>query len=469
MYDEKIIGKQEFFNSFLSRKILQDFKEVSGGVMKQSKTNITGRNVYIVDGNRTPFLKAKGPGSFTASDLAVQAGSALLSRQAFAPSDLDEVILGCAMPSPDEANIARVVALRLGCGDKVAGFTVMRNCASGMQAIDNAALNIATGRSDLVLAGGTEAMSHAPLLFNQGMAKWLSQWFMAKSLTNKLALATKFKPSYLTPVIALLRGLTDPIVGLNMGQTAEKLAFKFGITREEMDSFAQSSHLKLAKAYSEGLMNEVSPMIDKKGKVYNQDDGLRVDTTVEKLAKLKPFFDKKYGMVTAGNSSQVTDGAALLILASADMVKKYNLPVLGRLVDTNWGALDPSEMGLGPVFAATPIMQRQNLKPNDFDAWEINEAFAAQVIACLRAWEDEDFCKTSLGLQEAMGAPSLSILNQDGGAIATGHPVGASGARIVLHALEVLRRNNGKRAMATICIGGGQGGAMYLERVTEVN
>lgn len=437
--------------------------------MTESQENFKGRNVYIVDGNRTPFLKAKGPGLFSASDLAVQAGSALLSRQPFEPSDLDEVILGSAMPGPDEANIARVVALRLGCGEKVPGFTVMRNCASGMQALDDAALNIATGRSDLVLAGGTEAMSHAPLLFNKGMAKWLSQWFMAKSLPQRLTLVTKFRPAYLAPVIALLRGLTDPIVGLNMGQTAEKLAFKFGITREEMDSFSVDSHLKLAKAYAEDKMHEVSPMIDKKGKVYSQDDGYRPDSSVEKLAKLKPFFDKKYGMVTAGNSSQVTDGAALLILASADAVKKYNLPVLGRLVDTNWGALDPAEMGLGPVFAATPIMQKHNLKPKDFDVWEINEAFAAQVIACLRAWDDKEFCKANFGLDKEMGSPSLSTLNQDGGAVATGHPIGASGARIVLHALEVLKRENGKRAMAAICIGGGQGGAMYLERVTEVN
>ncbi|MFW2569713.1 acetyl-CoA C-acetyltransferase [Legionella sp. 29fVS95] len=435
--------------------------------MKQ-KSNLNGRRVYIVDGSRTPFLKAKGVGPFTGSDLAVAAGMPLLNRQSISPTDLDEVIIGSAMPGPDEANIARVVALRLGCGEKVPAFTVMRNCASGMQALDNAALQIANGRSDLVLAGGTEAMSHAPLLFNQKMASWLANWFAAKSVGQRLGLVTQFRPSYLAPVIALLRGLTDPIVGMNMGQTAEKVAYRFNISREQMDAFASESHQRLAHAFIEGRMDEVVPIIDTKGRVYPQDDGIRPDSTVEKLGKLKPFFDKKYGMVTAGNSSQITDGACLLLLASEEAVKKHKLPVLGCIVDSQWAALDPSQMGLGPVHAATPIMQRHNLKPADFDCWEINEAFAAQVLGCLAAWDDEDYCRTQLGLKQAMGAPSLAQLNKDGGAIAAGHPIGASGARIVLHVLQSLKQGNGTRGMAAICIGGGQGGAMYLERVTEV-
>ena len=435
--------------------------------MKQ-KSNLSGKEVYVVDGSRTPFLKAKGIGPFSGSDLAVAAGLPLLNRQPFSPTDLDEVIIGSAMPGPDEANIARVVALRLGCGEKVPAFTVMRNCASGMQAIDNAAMQIASGRSNLVLAGGTEAMSHAPLLFNQKMAAWMASWFAAKSVGQRVGLITQFRPSYLAPVIALLRGLTDPIVGLNMGQTAETLAFRFNITREQMDAYANESHHRLARAYTEGRMQEVVPVIDSKGRVYAQDNGIRPDTTIEKLANLKPFFDKKYGMVTAGNSSQITDGASLLILASAAAVKEHNLAVIGRIVDSQWAALDPAQMGLGPVHAATPIMQRHNLTPDDFDCWEINEAFSAQVLACLAAWDDAEYCRTQLGLDAALGSPSLSKLNKDGGAIAVGHPVGASGARIVLHVLDDLRQNNKKRGIAAICIGGGQGGAMYVERVTEV-
>ncbi len=432
------------------------------------KSNLSGKEVYVVDGSRTPFLKAKAGGPFSGSDLAVAAGLPLLNRQPFLPTDLDEVIIGSAMPGPDEANIARVVALRLGCGDKVPAFTVMRNCASGMQAIDNAAMQIASGRSNLVLAGGTDAMSHAPLMFNEKMAAWLAHWMSAKSTKQRLKLLTQFRPSYLAPVIALLRGLTDPIVGLNMGQTAEKLAYRFNITREQMDAFACASHQRVAKAFEEGRMHEIVPIIDSKGRVHAHDDGVRHDSSIERLGKLKPFFDKKYGMVTAGNSSQITDGACLLLLASADAVKKYNLKVLARIVDSQWAALDPAQMGLGPVHAVTPIMQRQQLTTNDIDCWEINEAFAAQVLACLAAWDDADYCRTQLGLKEAMGSPSLSRLNKDGGAIAVGHPIGASGARIVLHVLEDLLQNNGTRGMASICIGGGQGGAMYLERVTEV-
>lgn len=435
--------------------------------MKQ-QSNLSGRNVYVVDGSRTPFLKAKGVGPFTGSDLAVAAGMTLLNRQPFSPTELDEVIIGSAMPGPDEANIARVIALRLGCGDNVPAFTVMRNCASGMQAIDNAAMQIASGRSDLVLAGGTDSMSHAPLLFNQKMVSWLANWYGARSFGQKMGLMTQFRPSYLAPVIALLRGLTDPIVGLNMGQTAEKVAYRFNITREQMDDFANQSHLKLAQAYEENRMTEVAPIIDYKGKVYTFDDGMRTDSTVEKLAKLKPFFDKKYGMVTPGNSSQITDGACLLLLASADAVKKYGLKVIGRIVDSEWAALDPSKMGLGPVHAVTPILERQKLKPNDVDCWEINEAFAAQVLGCMAAWNDDTYCREQLGLSGALGAPSMDKLNREGGAIAAGHPIGASGARIVLHVLKSLEQRNETRGMASICIGGGQGGAMYLERVTEV-
>jgi acetyl-CoA C-acetyltransferase len=432
------------------------------------KQNLTGVPVYVVDGSRTPFLKAKINAPFSASDLAVAAGVPLLNRQPFDPSDLDEVIIGSAMPSPDEANIARVIALRLGCGDKVPGFTVMRNCASGLQAIDSAAMQIASGRSQLVLAGGTDAMSYAPLLLNQQMAAWLGDWFAAKTFKQRFVLMTKLRPSFFAPVIALLRGLTDPIVGLNMGQTAEKVAYRFHITREDMDAFAVESHQRLAAAFSEGRMAEVVPIIDSKGIVYDEDNGIRHDSNITQLAKLKPFFDKKYGMVTPGNSSQITDGACLLLLASADAVKQHGLPVIGRIVDTQWSGLDPSEMGLGPVHAITPLLQRNHLKTGDIDCWEINEAFAAQVLGCLAAWDNSDYCKTHFGLKDAMGAPSRALLNKDGGAIAAGHPIGASGARIVLHVLQDLQRCNGKRGIAALCIGGGQGGAMYLERVTEV-
>ncbi len=422
--------------------------------------------IYVVDGARTPFLKAKNaPGPFSASDLAVAAGRAVLARVPVAATDLDEVILGCANPSPDEVNIGRYVAMRLGCGDRVTGWTVMRNCASGMQALDSAVNNMLAGRSELVLAGGVDALSRAPLLYNEKMVLWFAALAGAKSTGQKLATFARLSPTaLLSPIIALMKGLTDPKVGLLMGQTAENLAFRFGITRSDMDAFAAESHRRVLAAQADGHFSaELTPLIDPRGTVYDHDDGARSDSTPERLARLKPFFDKKYGNVTAGNSSQITDGGVFLLLATERAVARHGLPVIGKIVDTQWAGCDPAQMGLGPVYAATPMLERNALGLADLDCVEINEAFAAQVLACIAAWKDATFCRDELGLDAPLGAIDSNRLNVDGGAVALGHPVGASGARIVLHALEHLRRTGGKRALAAICIGGGQGGAMLLE------
>ena len=426
----------------------------------------SGRPVYLSDGSRTPFLRARGkPGPFQAADLAFQAGRALLYRQSFPAPALDQVILGCVAPGPDEANIARVVSLRLGCGDKVPAWTVQRNCASGMQAIDSAARDIAAGHSDLVLAGGAEAMSHAPLLFGPAMVSWLGALRTARTPISRLKALTALRPGHLKPVISLLRGLTDPIVGLSMGQTAEVLAYRFAIEREQMDAFALRSHQGLAQAMQADHLGEIEVVYDHEGRFHAADDGLRQDSSMEKLAKLRPAFDRPFGKVTAGNSAQVTDGAAWLILASEDAVQKYDLPVLGQLRDSAWAALNPAEMGLGPVHAMASLLKRNALDSGDIDYWEINEAFAAQVLACLTAWQDERYCRETLGLQGPFAAIDEQRLNVDGGAIALGHPVGASGARIVLHLARTLSRTGSRRGVASLCIGGGQGGAMLLERV----
>jgi acetyl-CoA C-acetyltransferase len=425
--------------------------------------------VYIVDGARTPFLKSKNrPGPFAASDLATQAGRALLARQKFAPDELDEVILGCAAPSVDEVNIGRVAALRMGCGQKVPGWTVMRNCASGMQALDSGISNILAGRSSLVLAGGVDALSRAPLLYGDKMVLWFSDMAAARTTGQRLGLFAKLPvKAMLAPVIGIMKGLTDPMVGLLMGQTAENLAHRFGITREQMDAFSVRSHERVIKAQDEGRLvpggGEVEPLYDARGNTYTLDDGVRRDASIANLAKLRPFFDRKYGNVTAGNSSQITDGGAWLVLASEEALKKYDLQPSGRIVDSQWAGLDPAQMGLGPVHAATPILERNGLGLKDVDYWEINEAFAAQVLACLAAWKDEKYCRDELGLEKALGELDQNRLNVDGGAIALGHPVGASGARIVFHLLNVLKRNKAKRGMASICIGGGLGGAMLVE------
>lgn len=423
-----------------------------------------GRPVYVVDGARTPFLKARGaPGPFSAAELATQAARSLLLRQPFAPTAFDEVIAGCVMPGPDEANIARIVALRLGCGERVPAFTVQRNCASGMQALDTAARNIGSGRADLILAGGIEAMSHAPVLLGNAMVAWLAGWSRAKGAVARAKALAQLRPAHFTPVIGLLRGLTDPVVGLSMGQTAEILAHRFNITREQMDAFALTSHQRLAAAQDQGLLDEIEVVYDRDGKCYSSDDGLRRETDLASLAKLKPVFDRPFGKVTAGNSAQVTDGAAWLILASEEAVQRHQLPVLARLVDSEWAGLDPAQMGLGPVHAMAPLLMRHGFDSGDIDYWEINEAFAAQVLACLAAWQDADYCRSEFKRDTPFASIDHERLNVDGGGVSLGHPVGASGARITLHLIQVLRRQRARRGVASLCIGGGQGGALLVE------
>ncbi len=422
------------------------------------------RKVYVVDGARTPFLKARGePGPFSASDLAVAAGRAVFARSSIAPDMIDEAIVGCVIAAPDEANIARIIALRLGSGKKVPAFTVQRNCASGLQALASARERIALGYSDIILAGGTEAMSRSPIQWNSAMVGWLSQVMRARSLPARIRAIARIRPNYLKPIFTLVLGLSDPLVKLSMGQTAEIVAKRFGINREQMDAYAFTSHKRLAAAFDNDEMDdEVVHLFDGRGKAYFEDDGMRRDTDMDKLAKLKPVFDRKYGLVTSGNSSQITDGAAMLLLASEKAVEKHDLPVLGELVDHEWAGVDPAQMGLGPVHAVAGLLKRQKLFMNDIDHMELNEAFAAQVLGCQAAWDSEEYCREELGLTEAIGSMESARLNPDGGAISCGHPVGASGARLVLHALLALKRSRGGQAVATLCIGGGQGGAMLL-------
>jgi acetyl-CoA C-acetyltransferase len=396
----------------------------------------------------------------------VQCGRPLLLRQPFAPDAFDQVILGCVNVIADEMNPARVAALRLGMGETMAAFTVQINCGSGMQSIDTAYRYIQEGLSDLILAGGAEALSHAPLIFNRRAVGWFARLNGARDPWSKLMAMLGFRPSFLTPVIGLERGLTDPITDLNMGQTAELVAHLFHITRRQADEYAAESQNRLARAQLGGyLKDEIEPAFARDGTLFDHDDGVRPDSSADALAKLKPAFERPWGKVTPGNSSQITDGASWVILASEDAVKQHNLQPKAVIVDSQWSALDPSVMGLGPVYCSTTLMKRHQLKLGDIDLWELNEAFAAQVLGCLAAWEDAEFCRDALGLDGPAGSIDRTRLNVDGGAIGTGHPVGASGNRIVLHLVNAMKRLGLKRGIATECIGGGQGGAMLIEAI----
>ncbi|WP_290648531.1 acetyl-CoA C-acetyltransferase [Aquisalimonas sp.] len=428
---------------------------------------MSDRPVYLVDGARTPFLKARGrPGPFTPVDLAVQCGRPLLLRQRFARQAIDLVILGCVNVIPDEMNPARVAALRLGLREETVAFTMQINCGSGMQSIDTAYRYIQQGSHDIILAGGTEALSHTPLVLRQEAVEWYAGMAQAKGPLATAKQMSGLKPGYLKPVVSLERGLTDPITDLNMGQTAEILAYRFGIDRPTADAYAVESHHRLAHAQAEGwLTDEITPTFDRDGAAHEHDDGVRSDANLESLAKLKPAFERPYGKVTPGNAAQITDGASWVVLASGEAIEEHGLQPLARVVDSEWAALHPSIMGLGPVMAVSPLMKRRELQPGDIDLWEINEAFAAQVLACLAAWQDETFCRDLLGLTGGFGHIDRERLNVDGGAISLGHPVGTSGNRIVLHLANALKRRRGMRGIATECIGGGQGGAMLLEAV----
>ena len=425
------------------------------------------RPVYIVDGSRTPFIKARGrPGPFTPVDLAVQCGRPLLLRQPFAPDAFDLVILGCVNVIADEMNPARVAALRLGMGEAMVAFTVQINCGSGMQSIDTGYRYIRDGGADLVLAGGAESLSHAPLVFSRGAVNWYARLFGARNIGARLSALLGFRPGFFKPVIGLERGLTDPITDLNMGQTAELVGHLFHVTRREADQYAAESQQRLAAAQRDGFFaDEIEPAFARDGAVYDHDDGVRPDSSADALAKLKPAFERPWGKVTAGNSSQITDGASWVILASEDAVVRHKLTPRAVIVDSEWSALDPAVMGLGPVYCATALLRRHQLALDDIELWELNEAFAAQALGCLAAWQDDEFCRDALGLPGAAGRIARERLNVDGGAIGVGHPVGASGNRIVLHLVNAMKRLGKRRGIATECIGGGQGGAMLIDAV----
>ncbi len=420
---------------------------------------------WILGGIRTPFARAGTVFKrIPAYELGRIAMAELLARQDLDPARLDQVIMGnCAQPA-EAANIARVTALRAGVPERVPGFTVHRNCASGMESVADASYRIASGDAHLVLAGGMESMSQIPLFYASSYADWLERLMRAKSMPQKLGVLAGFRPAMLTPRIALAEGLTDLTCGLNMGQTAEVLSREFRITREQQDEFALRSH-QLALAARERLREEIVPVLTPpKYDMVRDDFGPREGQTLAALAKLKPYFDRRNGTVTVGNSCQVTDGAVALLIGDDAAAAAWPAPPLGRIRSFAFSGLSPRRMGLGPVYAMAEALDKAGLGIGDCERIEINEAFAAQVLACLAAAGSDAFARAELGRDRALGEIPLGKLNVNGGAIALGHPVGSSGARLLLTLLHELRRQGLKRGIASLCVGGGQGAAFVLER-----
>jgi acetyl-CoA C-acetyltransferase/acetyl-CoA acyltransferase len=421
--------------------------------------------LVIVDGARTPFCKAGTElAGLGADELGRVVVNALLTRTGLDPELVDEVIFGCVAQPVDAANVARVIALRAGIPESVPAVTVQRNCASGCEALTLAHEKLRAGRGSVFIVGGTESMSNIPLLFNQAAVEKFSRLGRARSLGQRFKAMAAFRPSDFKPRIGLLLGLSDPVCGMNMGETAELLAREFSVTREEQDEAALRSHQRALAARTR-LAEEICPAFPaSKAVALTQDNGPRDNQSMEALAKLKPVFDRKTGTVTAGNASQVTDGAVALLVMSEARAEALGFTPLGALTGYAVAGCDPSRMGLGPVFAMARAEEQTGLKPADADIIELNEAFAAQTLAVLKAARSEKFARQFLRRDAPLGDIPLEQLNVNGGAIALGHPVGATGARLVLTSLKELHRRKARRALVTLCVGGGQAAALWLER-----
>jgi acetyl-CoA acetyltransferase family protein len=416
-------------------------------------------DIAIVEGVRTPFAKAFGAlASVTPQELGRVAVVDLFRRAGIRPDAVDQVVIGNVAPPADAANIARVIALNAGIPRDRIAHTVQRNCASGMEAITTAAQIIQLGEAKAIVAGGTESMSRIPLIYNAEATELYMRLARAKSFWQRLGTLLAFRPRHFKPVAAVQQGLTDPVSGLIMGATAEVIARDFHVTREEQDRYALESHRRASDAQKRGVLaEEIVPVPP-----VTEDVGPRKDQTLEALAKLKPIFQKD-GTVTVGNSCMITDGAAALLVMNGEAARAEGRRPLGYVRGYAYAGVEPERMGLGPAFATSKLLDKIGWKLADFDLIELNEAFAAVVLANQRAFASEQFARERLGRSTALGTLDLARTNVNGGAIALGHPVGVSGARLVLTLLKELRRRGLKRGLATLCVGGGQGGAVAVE------
>ncbi|MBX7151702.1 thiolase family protein [bacterium] len=426
------------------------------------------KNVVIIDGVRTPYIKAGTLfNKLTAVDLGKLTIHELLARTNMSADQIDEVIVGNIAQPPEATNVARIIALESGIPKNIPAFTVQRNCASGMQAVADAYLRISSGMADVIIAGGVESMSNIPLLFAQTFTDKFAEFYKARSFGQKLGALSKLKLRDLKPVIGLQLGLTDGYCGLNMGETAEVLAKEYGVSRQEQDEFAVMSHQRATKATDDGILKqEIAPVYlpPSYKNVVDEDNGIRKNQNMEALAKLRPVFDRRFGTVTAGNSSQITDGAAFVLVMSEEKAKALGYDILGYIRGFGFAGLDPERMGLGPVFSTPIALKRAGLAMKDIQLVEMNEAFAAQVIANERCFASKKFANEKLDLSEPLGEIGRERLNVNGGAIALGHPVGSSATRLIVTLLKEMKRRQLQFGLATLCIGGGQGGAMVLER-----
>jgi len=426
--------------------------------------------VYLVEGKRTPHAKAgTALKDIQAPYLGAYLVRNLLDNTTIPNDAVDEVIFGNTGTPAKYPNIGRVIALEAGLHKKTSGYSVHRNCASGLEAVSQAFLKIASGRSDIIVAGGVESMSNMPLIYSKEMTELFMNVMKSKTASDKLKAISSFRPPYLSPIVAIEQGLTDPFCGLNMGQTAELLARELGITRAQQDEYANESHRKAVQAMNDGrFADEIAPLPygHKLDKLLFNDVGPRENSTVEGLGKMRPYFDKKSGTVTIGNSCPITDGGSAILFCSEEAVKKYNLEPMARMVDYHFHGLEPERMGMGPLHAMDGLFTRTGMNLEQMDLIEVNEAFAAQILAVKKAFTERAVAD-KFDIETLWGEIHAEKLNVNGGAIALGHPVGSTGSRLLVTLAHELKKRKAGYGIASLCIGGGQGGAAIIENLIK--
>jgi len=420
------------------------------------------KKVAIIHGSRTPFVKSmtnyQGVSNY---DLLSASFTDLVEKTKLEGKLLGDVVLGSVMNHPFDWNIGREVVLGSKLDPRTPGFNIQRACGLGLEAANIVAMKIATGQIEAGIAGGSDTNSDIPLIGQRKLTHWLIKLQNAKSVGEKLKVLSSFNPTLLKPQVPAVK---EPRTGLSMGDHTELMVKEWGITREAQDELAYESHRNAANALDEGFHDDL--VINFKG--INRDTITRKDTTKEKLAKLKPAFDRSdKGTLTAGNSTPLTDGASTVLLTSEDFAKKNNLEPMAYFVDCEVAAVDfvhGAGLLMAPTVAVSKLLERNNLTLQDFDFYEIHEAFAGQVLCTLKAWEDPKYCKDVLGREAPMGSIDRSKMNVKGGSLAMGHPFAATGGRIVASGAKILKEKGKGRLLISICTAGGMGVAAILER-----
>jgi acetyl-CoA acyltransferase len=421
-----------------------------------------GRRVAIVDGCRTPFAKSNTDFKrLSAVDLGKVAVRELISRANLDVNEIDHLVYGTVVQSVQEPNIAREVGLGSGIPPSVPAFVVGRACASANQAITSGAEHIAVGHADVVIAGGAESLTDVPILVSDEMRDALVAASKARTMGDRIKAFGRIRPAHLKPISP---AIAEPTTGLTMGQSAERMAQENGISREAQDRWALRSHQLAWAATEDGrLTREIAPVfID--GVAITRDNGIRADSSLEQLAKLKPAFDRRYGTVTAGNASPLTDGASAVLLMSEEKAKSLGYEPMGYIRSYAYASLSPADQLLqGPVFATPVALDRAGLSMSDIDLMDMHEAFAAQVLSNMQWFESRKIANERLGRTDPVGLPPEDRINVMGGSIAIGHPFGATGGRITVTLLNELRRRGQQFGLITVCAAGAMGFAMVVE------